>query len=220
MLVRVYANQYPEEVAGLVLVDTAPENSLQFINGKWVREFEGAKGRPVPAVKEQMGESDRSLLKEELEGYRQFREWLGPPKIEPPYTKLPPRLQELRLWAMSLPESNVSDYDPFQAEELVILFADRLRREYPLGDKPVVILRRKAESGLTKEEDVKRDQERIENTQSLLLLSRNSQLVVAEKSGHEIHLDQPELVINAIRAVVEAVKNRAALNPFDSSPQK
>jgi pimeloyl-ACP methyl ester carboxylesterase len=59
-----------------------------------------------------------------------------------------------------------------------------------------------------------------ENTQSFLLLSRNSQLVVAEKSGHEIHLDQPELVVNAIRGVVEAVKNGAALKPIDSSSQK
>jgi pimeloyl-ACP methyl ester carboxylesterase len=220
MLVRVYANQYPDEVAGLVLVDTAPENSLQFLNGKWVREFESARGRPVPPVKEQLEESDRSLVKEELEGYRQFREWLGPPKIEPPFTKLPPHLQELRLWAMSLPESNVTDYDPFMAEELVILFADRLRREFPLGDKPVVILRRKEQTGLTKEDDVKRDQERIENTQSFLLLSRNSQLVVAEKSGHEIHLDQPELVVNAIRAAVEAVKKGAGLKPVDSGFQK
>ena len=70
---------------------------------------------------------------------------------------------------------------------------------------------------MTKDEDVKRDQERIENTQSLLLLSRNSQLVVAERSGHEIHLDQPELVVSAIRAVIEAVKRGTALKPIDSN---
>jgi hypothetical protein len=70
---------------------------------------------------------------------------------------------------------------------------------------------------LTKDEDVKRDQERIENTQSLLLLSRNSPLVVGEKSGHEIHLDQPELVVNAIRAVVEAAKNGTLLRPIKSA---
>jgi pimeloyl-ACP methyl ester carboxylesterase len=220
VLVRVYADQYPDEVAGLVLVDTATENGLMFINGKWVRWFEEAKGRPVPPLKEQIEPSDRSLVKEELEGYRQFREWLGPPKIEPPYTKLPPHLQELRLWAMSLPESNVTDYNPFNAEELVILFADRLRQEFSLGNKPLVILRRKAQTVLTKEEDVKRDQERIENTRSLLLLSRNNQLVVAEKSGHEIHLDQPELVVNAIRAVAAAAKDGTVLKPIASGSQE
>jgi pimeloyl-ACP methyl ester carboxylesterase len=220
VLVRVYASQYPEDVAGLVLVDTAPENSLMFINGKWVRWFDDAKGRPIPPVKEQIEESERSLVKEELEGYQKFREWLGPPKIEPPYTKLPFHIQELRLWAMAQPESNVTDFNPFNGEELVILFADRLRQEFPLGNKPLIILRRKAQTGLTKDEDVKRDQERIENTRSLLLLSRNSQLVVAEISGHEIHLDQPDLVVNAIRAVLEAVKNGTALKPIDPSFQE
>jgi len=219
MLVRVYANEYPDEVAGLVLVDTAPENSLMFIDGKWVREFESAKGRPVPPVKELMEESDRSLVKEEIEGYQKFREWLGPPKIEPPYTTLSPHFQELRLWAMSLPQSNVTDYNPFNAEELVILFADRLRREFPLGNKPLMILIRKPQTDLPREEDVKREQEKVENTRSLLLLSRNSQFVVAEKSGHEIHLDQPELVVSAIRAVVEAAKSGTGLRPVGESSQ-
>jgi pimeloyl-ACP methyl ester carboxylesterase len=52
-----------------------------------------------------------------------------------------------------------------------------------------------------------------------LLLSRNSQLVVAENSGHEIHMDQPELVVSAIRAVIEAVRRGTALKPIDSSSQ-
>ena len=31
--------------------------------------------------------------------------------------------------------------------------------------------------------------------------------VIATESGHNIHQDQPELVIEAIRAVVDAVRN-------------
>lgn len=34
--------------------------------------------------------------------------------------------------------------------------------------------------------------------------------VIAEKSGHAIHQDQPELVVNAIREVLEASKKRKA----------
>ena len=38
--------------------------------------------------------------------------------------------------------------------------------------------------------------------------SSNAKRIVAEKSGHYIHLDQPELVIDAIREVVEAARRR------------
>ena len=38
----------------------------------------------------------------------------------------------------------------------------------------------------------------------------NARQLVATESGHDIHQDQPELVIDAIREVVEAVVTRAA----------
>ena len=55
---------------------------------------------------------------------------------------------------------------------------DRIRREFRLGNRPLVVLTRKPEPhepmpGITTEEDVKRmEQERIENIQSLTLLSK------------------------------------------------
>ncbi len=42
----------------------------------------------------------------------------------------------------------------------------------------------------------------------LLRLSTNSRLVIAERSGHFIHRDQPELVIDAIRRVVDEARRR------------
>ena len=47
----------------------------------------------------------------------------------------------------------------------------------------------------------------------LLKLSRNSKQIIATTSGHHIQLDDPELVIDAIREVVEAVRRRAKLEP-------
>jgi pimeloyl-ACP methyl ester carboxylesterase len=124
---------------------------------------------------------------------------------------------------MSLPQSNVSDYNAFAAQEGIVLFADRVRSQFPLGDKPVVILSRKAGAqeplgGASPEEAMarRREKERIEGTKAFTLLSRNSLLVVAEKSGHEIHLDQPDLVIEAIKAVMEAAKNGSKLRSVGS----
>jgi pimeloyl-ACP methyl ester carboxylesterase len=51
----------------------------------------------------------------------------------------------------------------------------------------------------------------IEAQERLNKLSTNSELLVAEKSGHMINFDQPELVIEAIRRVVLAVREGKAL---------
>lgn len=41
---------------------------------------------------------------------------------------------------------------------------------------------------------------------ALVGLSSQGKLLIAAKSGHKIHIDQPELVVDAIRQVVEAVR--------------
>jgi hypothetical protein len=43
--------------------------------------------------------------------------------------------------------------------------------------------------------------------EELATLVPNAKYAVATESGHNIHQDQPELVIEAIRAVVEAVRD-------------
>jgi len=43
----------------------------------------------------------------------------------------------------------------------------------------------------------------MEAQSQLLSLSSCSQQMITQKSGHYIHLDKPELVVHAIRCVVE-----------------
>ncbi len=69
--------------------------------------------------------------------------------------------------------------------------------EAPLEDMPLVVLAA-AHSSVGDQGDFSR-------------LSRNSVLVVAEKSGHFIERDQPDLVVEAIRATVEAARTRSEL---------
>jgi pimeloyl-ACP methyl ester carboxylesterase len=47
----------------------------------------------------------------------------------------------------------------------------------------------------------------------LLSLSRNSKQIIATTSGHHVQLDDPELVIDAIRQLVDSVRRRAKLGP-------
>jgi pimeloyl-ACP methyl ester carboxylesterase len=53
------------------------------------------------------------------------------------------------------------------------------------------------------------EQIRLELQQELVRRSSRGKQVIAEKSGHNIHRDQPELVIDAIRQVVEEAKSAA-----------
>lgn len=43
----------------------------------------------------------------------------------------------------------------------------------------------------------------------LVQLSTCGMHIIAEHSGHDIHLDEPELVVTAIRQVVEMAQTRA-----------
>ncbi len=45
----------------------------------------------------------------------------------------------------------------------------------------------------------------------LAMLSTNSRHIVAERSGHFIQLDEPDVVVDAIHAVIEAVRKGTVL---------
>jgi hypothetical protein len=45
------------------------------------------------------------------------------------------------------------------------------------------------------------------------MTSRNNKLIVVESSGYHIRLDKPEVIINAIQQVIDAVQRGARLLP-------
>ncbi len=52
----------------------------------------------------------------------------------------------------------------------------------------------------------------------LSLLVPNARLIVAEESGHFIHLNQPDLVIDAIHDVVNAVRDPSTWEGSEATP--
>ena len=81
--------------------------------------------------------------------------------------------------------------------------ADAISKEhsYPLGDKPLV--------DVSTDEDRNPDYVKLQT--ELLSLSQNSEQIIAAKSGHFIIIDRPDVVIAAIRRVVQSVRNNAKL---------
>jgi pimeloyl-ACP methyl ester carboxylesterase len=61
--------------------------------------------------------------------------------------------------------------------------------------------------GLSQEQAHQIDKLHSESQADLTRRSENAKQVIVEDSGHYIHVERPDLVIDAIRQVVEAARN-------------
>jgi hypothetical protein len=122
---------------------------------------------------------------------------------DPPRDKLSAEAQRMRTWSYAQVKMHISNDNPFEAEELGILRAQRTRAAYVLGDLPLIVLSRglpedSSPAGQKGEDEHKQDQT------ELVALSRTGKQVVAKRS--HIPLDEPDLVVGAIRDVLAAAR--------------
>lgn len=213
LLVRTFATQYPKEVAGMVLVDSTHEDTKLNLNGKMQRMRELSEGRIIPPVQTSISAADKTLSADELQKIQEFLKQIGPPRINPPFNHLPPQIQQVRLWALAQPQHYAADDDPYWGEEFAEIYSGRRTGEYPLGDIPLIVLTRGKSEYPDTEVGRQLDEERKRMQLDLLRLSRNSKQIIAGVSGHHIQLDDPGLVIDAIREVVDSVRQGKRLVP-------
>jgi pimeloyl-ACP methyl ester carboxylesterase len=213
LLMRTFAGQYPKEVAGIVLVDSTHEDTQLFLNGKIQRMRELAQGRTIPPIQTAIPVSDKALSVEERQQLEDFLKQIGPPKIEPPFDRLPLPIQQVRLWALAQPQHYAADNDPYWGEEFAEIYAARKTHEYPLGDTPLIVLTRGKSEYPDTEEGKQLNADRKRMQLDLLKLSRNSKQIIATTSGHHIQLDDPELVIDAVRQLVDSSRRLAKPGP-------
>jgi pimeloyl-ACP methyl ester carboxylesterase len=205
-VVRNYALAYPQEVAGMVQVDAAFEGEcIPIGGGKTMRLGDEATGRRIPPPHETPAGSDKpAILSEDL-----------PPELkslEPAYRVLPLDDQNLHLWAQQLPA--VYNAEVSQREWSAEYFAQWLKtsQEGTLGSIPLIVLTR-AEGGYGNDMDVpaaEMEKARKEGQASLRLLSSDHKQVFVH-SGHNMHLEAPTEVTEAVREVVHAVRKNSNL---------
>lgn len=200
---RTFLMEYPQDVAGMVFVDSAHENELLFINGRFSRSIDQAQARPVPAAQTanpvRPSEIPPDILRTITESARQMARVAN----DPPYNKLPADVQAMRVWAIGQPKHAAAGDNPFDPEERAALLATL--RTTPLGDRPAIVLTRgnPVYAGELREQ---RQKERDAQQLDLVRLSRRGEQVVVPGSDHEIQLDAPEVVVRAIRDVVTRLK--------------
>lgn len=217
LIARVYAAEYPQEVAGMVLVDSTTEDTTLNYQGKIVRVRDSAKERPIPSVQTMSSSPPKPPTEDDLKQAEFNKQVFGAPKIESPFDKLPLNIQTLRLWALNNPKLSAAT-DDFWAEELQAMFAAHSKTPYQLGAIPLIVLigdKKDGETpqGITAEEWKRLTEEKRKQKMELANLSRNSKVIISDKSGHHIQLEDPDLVVSAIRQVIDSVRKRAKLTP-------
>jgi len=201
-----FAAAYPQDSAGMVLVDSAHQGMRVGVGGKQtIRLGENAQAREVPPPHEEISAADRLTAA--------AADPPGPAKLDPIYKSLPPPDQKLHLWAQALP--SINDAENSQREWSEVYFAQWLKssRDGSLGALPLVVLTR-AEGGYTQDLDVpaaQMEQERKEGQAALTRLSSNSTQVIVP-SGHNMNLEAPAAVSYAIHRVVDAVRSHRPLS--------
>jgi pimeloyl-ACP methyl ester carboxylesterase len=188
--VRLYANQYPDEVAGVVLIDSSHPD--QDDRPEWEKKKDAARalrnGR-FYSILAQLG-IIRLYVSLAEKGYS-----VGEPgkELQSRVRELPSDVRPMFLAVWRTPKGIEA-----MASEWAFFFesAAQVHATGKLGDIPLVVL--------TRGRDLNPSWMKVQN--DLASLSSNSQHIIASNSGHGIPQDQPELVIDAIRHVVEAVR--------------
>jgi pimeloyl-ACP methyl ester carboxylesterase len=183
--VQLYAAQYPDEVAGVVLVDSSHEDQFSRKELMHIPPFY------PPLIKALSPFGVARIINE-----------VGAP---PP--NLPPDIEAERASVYSHTGGMYAYADEMSA---IPSGMEQLRSSpMRLGDKPLIVLSRgmkEADQSVSPEDADRAERWWAELQADLARRSSNGKQVIAEKSGHYIQFYQPELVIDAIRQVVEAAR--------------
>jgi pimeloyl-ACP methyl ester carboxylesterase len=195
---RLYAYMYPAEVGGLVMVDSGHE-----------RQLEAFGGGPNPAL---------------MAAFRMLPRLIatGVPALVPQWVprtdagQLPDEAvlasQALAVMSPKMAEAVVDELQGVEASMAQVAAARAaLPGPQPLGDLPLVVLMKgQAESIVGVSLSAEGQQQVwLELQQDLTQQSSKGQLIVAERSGHNIPYTQPELVVAAVEQVLQIGESHA-----------
>ena len=198
VIVRVFAYNYPEEVAGMVLVDSTHEEQLLRLTAA------------VPKFGELLQSGN-----EKGKGQNQFFGFLsstGIMALMPQAIPNPAGFDEdtfeqcKAIWATTgFFETLVAETDALEN----ILADTRSMHITSFGDLPLIVLSAglfEPIPTLSEAENQKFHETQQELQSSFLMLSSESKQIIAKQSGHFIHSDQPDIVIDAIQEILHAVQ--------------
>lgn len=193
MYTRLFAQTYKDEVAGLVLLDSRP--------GDYSKETDSIllDAGVDPILMGSLSKNVTSFLK----GIGFIRLLLG----EDSFTDIP---EEYRNRAMNI-DFRSKFFSAKEDELRNMAGVEDSIRSQALGDIPLAVVTHGIPLdltiiGLSKQDSSTMEEIWQEQQKETLGLSTRSELIVAKNSGHGIMIDEPELVVDVIKAMVEDVK--------------
>ena len=187
-LMRLYAHNYPDEVAGMVLVDAAPDELFLRVPS-WRNAIEGKLGLY------------RTLAPLSSFGLLAFTPGSIPNRGMPDDV-----LAQYRAIAVSTDyfQTGVAENEAFESNLTEVRNAN-----VSLRDMPLILISRgywDAMPGFSEIENQQAWQAWNEMQSEMLSLSSNSRQIVAIESEHNIQLQQPKLIVDAILELIEATQ--------------
>ncbi len=193
--VRLFAKKYPEEVAGVILLDARHEAINSKMPPAWKKLEASGKGM-----------YRFMLLASRLGLLNVLGKLMGEKAAPPIVMKTPSEIRTTYLEVGFQPKYFQSNLDELAASRE----SDKqLSVSGSLGNIPLIVLRHGIPdlfAGMPVEQAKQAEIVWQELQAELANLSSNSQMIVAEKSGHGIQIDQPRLVVDAVLQMVESVR--------------
>jgi pimeloyl-ACP methyl ester carboxylesterase len=199
-IVRLYASRHPNDVAGIVLLDARHEYIDLKMPNSWKKVV--SIGRFV---------NQFMLVLSQLRLLKLFGTLLGKNRLPPIVKHLPIELRSKYLnvgFQTNYFRTNRNELDAINSSD------HQLRSVRSLGDIPLVVIKHGILNLFSSmpATEAKIAEEIWHDLQlELAGTSTNSEFIIAEKSGHAIHVDQPELVITTICKMIKEYEKRKNL---------
>ncbi|WP_299361232.1 alpha/beta hydrolase [Winogradskyella sp.] len=200
ILANLFASEYKDDVSGVVLVDATHPDIVLKIYNKSAKKMEWKKMRltandTIPEVKKTPLSSIPEV--KSFQPKRDFGDMLN--KFSESDKKLFHWIYNERPWTYVKGQGNTYEAEIFQR-----MYSNY--DNYNLGDIPLIVISADNKDNPEGDDNWSTDEliEHSQNLQKLLLgLSSNSTHIVASNSGHYIHVDEPDVIVDAIKILLK-----------------
>ncbi len=196
-VIRAFANAYPQDVAGMVLVDASHPDTIRKTTEVLSQE-----------AREQYTADNKLLNSTTGKLLMLWTARLGVARLLTPQTNDLDRETNYHSWQPKQIRAVQSEFDVFDES------ADQIRAAGTLGDRPLIVLSAgKVDEGIYSAPNDSAAAQRLwveVLQQDLVRLSNRGKQIVVPDSGHMIPMERPEAVVLAIREVWDQLASHPA----------